>query len=255
MKTINIDHPEGYLYIVSDSHLDQELAPYEEFIEMLDHLEDPHTLICLGDLFKVWLALPQFWSPFHRKVMEAFQQLRQKGVQVIFVVGNRELLLPRSYSAHGKNYFPFTHLFHHDCYLQWGTRLYGFAHGDAINRKDSNYLRWKAFSHSLPFEWAFRVMPALLANKISLKVEALLAGTNQTYKMSFPEEEMIEYARQVLPQVDHFFIGHFHTDRTITLPDFPSVLSVVPDWLSQRVVLQIDDRGTLAKLNFKGSPL
>ena len=57
---LNLPHPEGFLYFVADSHLDVQDAPWQEFVTMLDTLPDAHALICLGDLFKVWLAHPKF---------------------------------------------------------------------------------------------------------------------------------------------------------------------------------------------------
>ena len=36
--TLDIEKPEGHLYIVADSHLDLDQAPYVQFVEMLDAL-------------------------------------------------------------------------------------------------------------------------------------------------------------------------------------------------------------------------
>lgn len=242
--------PQGYLYIVTDSHLDQTTAPYQEFIEMLDQLPAPHTLVCLGDLFKIWLALPKFWAAPHVQVMQAFQRLRDRQVKVIFVAGNRELLLPRKLEQGRQAYFPFTHLAHEDFYLTWGTQRYGFRHGDTINRLDKNYLLWRAFSHSRPFEMLFRGMPGPVARYIAHQIEALLSDTNQEFKMHFPAAEVERFAQTVLPEVDGYFVGHFHVDKLIQPPGHASFLRVVPDWLSQRTVLQIDPQGQIHSLIF-----
>ena len=52
----------------------------------------------------------KFWDTIHTQVMEAFEHLKQQQVNIIFVAGNRELLLPRKYNAYWKNQFPFTEL-------------------------------------------------------------------------------------------------------------------------------------------------
>ena len=56
MAAINVPEPEGNLYIVADSHLDESITPAKEFVEMLSQLENPHTVVFLGDLFRIWLA-------------------------------------------------------------------------------------------------------------------------------------------------------------------------------------------------------
>ena len=60
MPELNVSEPDGLLYIVTDSHLDENIAPAAEFAEMLAHLENPHTVVFLGDLFIIWLAPPKF---------------------------------------------------------------------------------------------------------------------------------------------------------------------------------------------------
>ena len=44
MPKLHITEPNGKLYIVTDSHLDENIAPASEFVEMLGQLEDPHTV-------------------------------------------------------------------------------------------------------------------------------------------------------------------------------------------------------------------
>ena len=89
-----IEKPEGPLYIVTDCHLDFDQAPFEEFIEMLERLPQAQVLICLGDLFKVWLAMPKFWTDAHRRVMDAFRMHRERGSKV--AVSYTHLTLPTS---------------------------------------------------------------------------------------------------------------------------------------------------------------
>ena len=43
-SVINVPEPEGNLYIIADSHLDESIAPAKEFVEMLSKLENPHTV-------------------------------------------------------------------------------------------------------------------------------------------------------------------------------------------------------------------
>lgn len=250
MFELQCPSPQGNLYLVTDSHLDETAAPYTEFIQLLDALPEVHTLICLGDLFKVWLADPKFWAPLHTEVLAAFARLQQRAHYVILVAGNREFLLPRNEAQLHSSPLPFTHLTLGKGYLRWGEERYGFAHGDTVNPHDKSYLRWRSLSHSLPFEALFRSLPGHLARKISEHLEGQLAHTNHAFKISFPEAELQRYATEVLPEVDQFFLGHFHTSWSWTLPGTHRQLHVVPDWLGTRKVWRIAPDGSRAEFTF-----
>ena len=186
MPELNVSNPDGLLYIVTDSHLDEKSAPATEFAEMLSQLENPHTVVFLGDLFVIWLAPPKFWTGMHRKVMSGFQRLKDKGCNVVFIAGNRDMLLPRKFTERWKQSLPFTHFIHNDWYLNWGSKRYGFIHGDSINYNDRQYLRWKALSRNWAFEGLFRIMPAQLARWIAEQLEAKLVDSNKEFKIHLP---------------------------------------------------------------------
>ncbi len=253
MAEIVFSHPQKNLYLVTDSHLDLEEAPYQEFVAMLAQLEDPQVVICLGDLFKIWLALPKFWSTINREVMQAFERLRARKVEIIFVIGNREVLLPRQWNDSWKQQFPFTYLVHDDCSLVWGEQRYGLIHGDTINRQDLNYLRWRKIVRSRGFEAFFSAMPVPIARWVAHRVEATLAQSNQAFKIAFPAKEVETFAQAVLDEVDWYFVGHFHQDREIQLPGVRGKLRIVPDWLSRKTVLKINPQGEIQTLYFQNN--
>ena len=250
-----IEKPEGHLYIVADSHLDLVQAPCSEFVEMLDALPEAQALVCLGDLFKVWLALPKFWTNTHREVMDAFRKQRDKGVEVVFIAGNREKLLPREGGVNLRDPFPFTRLSLSDWRMNWGSLRLAFIHGDTINSRDLQYLRWRAVSNSSPFEAVFRVMPGPMARWIAERLEALLSKTNRELRIEFPEDEVLRFAETHLQGLDHYFVGHFHLDLEIRIDNHPGSLRLVPDWLGTRRILRIDPQGRQAALHFSGGEL
>ena len=255
MPELNITEPDGKLYIVTDSHLDENIAPASQFVEMLGQLENPHTVVFLGDLFVIWLAPPKFWTEMHRTVMSGFQDLKDRGCNVVFIAGNRDMLLPRKFNKRWQTILPFTHFIYEDWYLNWGQKRFGFIHGDTINYNDHQYLRWKALSRNLAFEAFFRIIPAQLAAWIAESLEAKLADTNKEFKIHFPEKEMKEFADSVLPDVDQYFVGHFHLDKLIEVDGCTSVLRVIPDWLSQRTVLRVSEHGEIEILLYQNSSL
>ena len=98
-------------------------------------------------------------------------------------------------------------------------------------------------------------MPAQLAAWVADTLEAKLADTNKEFKIHFPEKEMKEFADSVLPDVDHYFVGHFHLDKFIEVDGCKSVLQVVPDWLSQRTVLRVSEHGEIEVLRYQNGSL
>ncbi|MBC8259788.1 MAG: metallophosphoesterase [SAR324 cluster bacterium] len=254
MSVENEPVSEKLLYIITDSHLDGEIAPAAEFVEMLSKLENPQTVVFLGDLFKIWLAPPKFWTALHRDVLRGFAKLKARGCNVVFIAGNREMLLPAKYTEKWQKLLPFTELHHSDWFLNWGEKRFGFIHGDTLNYHDRQYLRWKAFTHNPVLEFLFGIMPGPVARWVVERIEAVLVETNKEYKIHFPENEIQEFAAKVLPEVDQYFVGHFHLDREIKVSGCPSVLRVLPDWLSQRTLLRVNLSGESDLLHFhKGS--
>ena len=98
-------------------------------------------------------------------------------------------------------------------------------------------------------------MPAQLSLWIAKSLEAKLADSNKEFKIHFPEKEMKEFADSVLPDVDHYFVGHFHLDKLIKVDGCKSVLRVVPDWLSQRTVVRVSEHGEIEVLRYQNGSL
>ena len=251
MPLLSYENPNGFLYVVADSHLDEDIAPGNEFVEMLLKLENPHTIVFLGDLFKIWLAPKKYWNEIHNNVLNGLKTLRDRGCNVVFIAGNREMLLPRKLNSRWKEILPFTHLSHSDWYLKWGRKDYAFIHGDTINYNDIKYLRWKYFTHTRIFETLFQIIPSPIARWITVRLEELLSETNKKYKVYFPEKEIHEFAESVLDKVDQYFVGHFHLEREIKVKGCSGILRIVPDWLSQRKIFKINQAGEIDVLNFK----
>lgn len=251
------DGDAGYVYLVADSHLGDARAPVEGFVEMLHGLERPRLVVLLGDLFKVWLALPRFWDVRARRVLEGLHALRGRGVPVWLVVGNREFFLPATGAEAVARGLPFDAVVPDAAVLHWAGRRYGLTHGDLVNRRDRQYLRWRRLARSRPFAWLFRAMPGPLARRVAESLERTLASTNQEIKIAYPADELAAFTAAVLPGLDGFFIGHFHRDETLRLPGDGGqagapVLRIVPDWFSSRQVLRLHADGRTELLDFTG---
>ena len=250
---IEVKGRKGYVYLIADSHLGDARAPTGPFFEMLHALPEARMVIFLGDLFKVWLAMPKFWDDQIRLILAGFAELRRGGVPILFVVGNREYFLPAG--GGGASGLPFDHIVPGACTLRWGARRYGLTHGDIINRNDLNHLKWRRLSRSRWFEWLFRALPGRQAFKLARWLERTLAKTNVEVKSEYPLGEIEAFARTVLGDLDALFVGHFHRDEVIALPDRRGEFRIVPDWHSRKCLLRLDADGAITHLNFgEGQP-
>ena len=249
---LRVPHGAGAVYLVADSHLGDARAPAEGFLAMLERLPDARLVVLMGDLCKVWLALPKFWDRQARAIMAGLQALRERGVPVWFVVGNREFFLPRDAAGAQRRGLPFDAIVPDAAVLRWGERRYGLSHGDLVNRRDAQYLRWRRVARSAAFEAVFRAIPGPLARRIAVALERTLASTNQEIKIGYPTDELEAFAAAVLDGLDGFFIGHFHRDETIRVPGRSATLRIVPDWFSRKQVLRLQPDGLAELLTFPG---
>lgn len=248
---ISVAPGKGYVYLIADSHLGDVRAPTGPFFEMLGELRDARLVVFLGDLFKVWLAMPKFWDRHMCEILAGFQTLRDSGVPIMFVVGNREFFLPRNAAQARRRQVPFDHIVEGACVLRWGNRRYGMTHGDIINRADIRHLKWRRFSRGRLFEILFRIMPGWLARGIAHRLERSMAKSNVEIKVQYPIGEIKAFAETVISGLDGFFVGHFHRDEIISVPNTKAKLRIVPDWHSRKIVLRLDSKGKITALRFQ----
>ena len=249
---LRLEADDGFVYLLADSHLGDERAPPEGFLAMLKRLPQARLLVLMGDLCKVWLALPKFWDRQAAALMAGLHALRARGVPIWFVVGNREFFLPRDACAAQRMGLPFDAIVPDAAVLRWGERRYGLTHGDLVNRGDAQYLKWRRLARSRAFEAVFRTIPGPLARRIARGLEQTLAGTNREIKIRYPADELQAFAATVLDGLDGFYIGHFHRDETIRAPGHAAALRIVPDWFSRKQVLRLARDGSSELLHFEG---
>lgn len=253
-RPVHVEAGDGWVYLCADSHLGDAAAPPEELLHVLQGLEDARALVLLGDLFKVWLAPPKYWDAQARAFLEGLEALRARGTRVLLVVGNREFFLPHSAAAAARYGLPFDSIVHDAAVLHWGGRRYLLTHGDVANRRDTGYLRWRRLARGRLLEAAFKALPGPLARGVAHRVERAMAASNQPFKIGYPTDELQAFTRAMLLDVDAAFIGHFHRDETLTVPDHPGWLRIVPDWLGKRTLLRLGPDGTVETLRFGEPP-
>ncbi len=218
----------GNLYVIADSHLGCSQAPVKPFIHMLSQLNNPAAILLLGDIFHVWLAPPRFWDYQIKQVMQALQQLRNKGTRIWCVVGNRDLLMPPQTTS----WLPFDALTHQMLLVRWHNIDYGFSHGDLVNRYDNQYLFFRWLMRSRLIRGAFHLTPSPLAKKITRQLEKAAAQSNIAFKLQLPQQELQTFAEFMLPYIQNLILGHFHISKTISYQQH--TLHLAPCWMKQQ---------------------
>ena len=226
------------LIVVADSHLCGEDPATEDFLRFLDQ-EGPsaEVVILAGDIFDLWVAREALELPFHRAVVDGLARLRDRGVRVFYVQGNRDYFVADRYRDG-----PFHQVAEESLLLQHGGRKIHIAHGDLVNLEDRQYLTWRRFSRSALVRHLFSALPGGLAGRLSLSLERRFRTTNQAFRLQFPHEQAQRYAKQVFSQgADTIVLGHFHQERQLEFPE--GRLFVLPGWREDRAYLRIDGSG------------
>lgn len=237
----------GDLILVADSHLNAEDAETDRFLRFLRSVgPTAATLILVGDIFDLWIARRGLELPFHLALVRALGELREAGMAVKYVAGNRDYFVGERYPAG-----PFAAVAEESLIEEQGGRRIFVSHGDLVNQEDRQYQRWRRLSRSAPVRGLFGLLPAGPAGTLSAYLERRFRTTNQRYRIGFPRAQAEAYARGVFARgADTIVLGHFHEARVMELPG--GTLYVLPGWREDRRYLRVDGRGEARFEEFTG---
>ena len=197
--------------VIADAHIGGPGGGPGPLVEQLLGLResDCTRLVLLGDLFHFWVGDPRYENADIRPVVEAIARLREGGLPVDYVEGNRDFFI-----AEGPYKELFDQVGQEVEFRSAGRRVLA-VHGDGLDAKDRKYRLWRWLSKSLPVRLAARHLPASFANGLFSGTERQLARTNFKHKARIPEEVIREYASGRLAEgYDLLVMGHFHAPRT-----------------------------------------
>ena len=214
------------IFIIGDSHIglaDGNEKPIIDWTNRLAALK-PRALYLNGDLFHYLIAHPKFTTASVQKVFARFRELRDSGIPVHYVEGNRDFFIKGSFVEDAVS----------DIALEFpivaGAKKYLIVHGDMINDRDLPYRFWRRASKNPLSKFAINLIPKNTARKFVDSVEQRLSKTNFKHKSRLPVEIMSEYGRKRAAEgfTDVVF-GHFH--HKVVLPnDGGATVVVLPPW-------------------------
>ncbi len=193
--------------LIADAHLGGPGGPAGPLIAQLEALpgQGCRRLVLMGDLFQAWIGFPRFETEDVAAVVSALRKLRQRGVEVDYIEGNRDFFLAGSPYAEA-----FDRVGLETAFTVGGVR-YLAVHGDGLNDRDWKYLFWRRLSKSAPVRFLVRNIPRRLAHRMVHSTESRLSRTNFKHRAAVPEAAIRRYAERRLAEGhDVLLLGHFH---------------------------------------------
>ena len=226
--------PAGQIIVIGDSHIGLADGSEKDVNAWLDRLAalSPKALYLNGDLFHYLIAHPKFRTSSVDKVLDKFRAVRDRGVAVHYVEGNRDFFIRGSFVQDAVTDIA------HEFAVPAGDKKYLIVHGDMINDRDYPYRFWRRATKNPFTKFAINLIPSKIARNFVDTMEARLARSNFKHKTRMPVELMQAYARRRGGEgfTDVVF-GHFH--NKLVMPGRATV-TVLPPWYESGEAMVID---------------
>lgn len=226
----------GQIYVIGDSHIGLADGSETKINAWLDRLVAlrPRALYLNGDLFHYLIAHPKFVTSSVEKVMAKFREVRDSGIAIHYVEGNRDFFLKGSFVEDAVT----------DVGLEYtipaGTNRYLVVHGDMINDKDWPYRFWRNASKNPVSKLGVDLIPKKLARNFVDRVEQRLSKSNFKHKSRLPLEMMEAYGKKrARDGFTHVVFGHFH-NKTVIPAGRNMTVTVLPPWYETGEAMRID---------------
>ena len=216
--------PAGQIFVIGDSHIGLSDGSEGPILAWLDRFVAmrPRALYLNGDLFHYLIADPKFYTSSVEKVFARLRELRDGGIPIHYVEGNRDFFLHGSFAERAVSDIALEYAVHA------GDRKYLIIHGDMINDRDLPYRFWRYVSKNALSKFSLRFIPKRVARGFVDSVEERLSGSNFKHKVRLPIERMEAYGRQRGAEgFTNIVFGHFH--EKVVLPGQTTV-TVLPAW-------------------------
>lgn len=217
--------------VIADAHLGGPGGPAELLVQQLGEIGATgcRHLVLLGDLFQVWIGERRYETPEVCSVMAALGRLRELGVRIDYIEGNRDFFI-----ADGPYAEVFDHVGTETQFAAAGRRFLA-VHGDGLNDQDYLYRFWHWLSKSPASRFGMLHLPRQVARRLVGVTEEQLAKTNFKHKTNIPELVIRSYAsRRFQEGFDVLLLGHFHEARRWSLEN--GEIRLLEAWFTSRRV-------------------
>lgn len=221
---------------ISDLHLDETrprlVEAFEDFLAT--QAGGAQALYILGDLFESYIGDDDD-APLNARVARATRKLRDAGVTVYFMHGNRDFLLGRDYAERAG-----MTLLDDPSVIELSGERVLLAHGDTLCTDDVEYLKFRALARDPAWQRAFLAKP--LGERRAFAAQA--RGESRKHTASAKPEIMdvnqsaVEAAMRA-HGVRRLIHGHTHRPAThhFDVDASPAERIVLGDWYEQASAL------------------
>ena len=239
-----------FTYFISDLHLSADRDDINQclFQFLSEQAPQADALYVLGDLFEVWIG-DDDQNSFTLSIAKAFNTLRQSGVPIYFIHGNRDFLIRQRFAKQaGFTLLP----------EQVVIDLYGvptlIMHGDELCTKDTEYQAFRKKARSWWWPKIMLSLPLSTRRKLAKKGRA----TSKQKQSMLSDEIMDVTPQEVTNQMQKFSVKrliHGHTHRPaihqLQINHQPAQRIVLGDWYDQGSILKVSkDHLDLSAVNF-----
>jgi UDP-2,3-diacylglucosamine hydrolase len=222
------------VWLVSDLHLPPKPSPLREgFLRWLAAAgQDAQQVILLGDIFEAWIG-DDLGAELYAEEIAALRALSDAGVDLRFMVGNRDFLLGDGFcAATGARALP------DPCIVTLGGRPTLLSHGDQWCWDDRSYLRYRRVVHHRGLQRLFLRLPKSVRQRIAdgLRQQSREYTAEKTVTITDVSTEAITDAFGHA-RVDRIIHGHTHrpAHHHVTVGGNACERIVLPDWTAVRM--------------------
>ena len=223
-------------FFISDLHLDESrpeiVVQFERFLA--EEARGADALYILGDLFESWIGDDDD-SPLAGRIARALRALRDSGVPIYFMRGNRDFVLGKAYADRAGMIIlddPTVIDLH-------GTRAL-LMHGDTLCTDDVDYQKFRRLMHNRLFQRIALATPLRWRRAFAGK----LRGQSQK-RVAAKREEIMDVNQSAVESamrehgVNLLIHGHTHRPAThrFDLDNGTAERIVLGDWYEQSSVL------------------
>jgi UDP-2,3-diacylglucosamine hydrolase len=213
-------------YFVADIHLERDDADkrglFLSFLEMVKHRKG--NLYILGDLFDYWANNRRVMKD-NKTVLDALCELSHQGLQVGFLIGNRDLLLgEKVLSRYGIDSLGESRVID----LQ-GKKIL-LTHGHLLCTDDVGFQKYRKSMWPL-----YRILDAMLPGcientlaKLFIQRSKQVIGAQEPWRFKFPDNVIKDTFKR---GIDMIICGHAHKP-TVKHFDGERSFIVLPHWTS-----------------------
>jgi UDP-2,3-diacylglucosamine hydrolase len=188
------------LLAISDLHIQTPEDPlYFQLITCIHSTEPEDILVLAGDIFDFFVGIKSFFLQRYHLLFEALQQAISRNVQIHYIEGNHDFLLPQGFQniqVHAQ-----------ELRLTLAGKHFFFAHGDLANLRDYGYRVLRMLLRSIPMRLLLLCLPGALVHWIGTQCV-------KKHRNAPPESIRTIYRSYALEKImqgaDFVILGHCH---------------------------------------------